>query len=407
MKKHLLSLLLLTSSLFSCKKEKQEVIQEERKTSTGLNAWNYYFPTGSPGELIKITRDGKDIYLEKRGNTYALEGDIMFTQRQVDLLMKKTSDSAARAVNADITQLWPGGVVPFTVNSGVSPYGNTLINGAIANWESSTRIRLVPRTTQTDYVEFTNSDVNNSFIGRQGGKQIINFVQTAFGSTELTHEIGHAVGLFHEQSRSDRDNFITINWSNIRTAMQNNFRTYVQEGHNGLDLETFDFNSIMLYPSLVSDLKFVYDPAIPVMTRKDGSNFTGGFFLSTGDIDAVNYLYNPPYVRAEEIVEVDDYSSDMYSYSIHREGQIRIRFFSDAARTIPYVLQHPIRLKVWHYYAYQGNAPQNSTYYVTVAQGESSVMLGRYLEITSVDYGNVLYSEREGVGVDPFIGYIK
>lgn len=106
------------------------------------------------------------------------------------------------------------------------------------------------------------------------------------------HEIGHAIGLFHEQCRTDRDNYITINWNNIKSDKQHNFRTYVESGYSGENINQFDFNSIMLYSSYIGDENFVYNPDIPVMTKKDGSTFIGQrSHLSEGDIATVNSRY--------------------------------------------------------------------------------------------------------------------
>src|SRR5690606_31022933 len=44
------------------------------------------------------------------------------------------------------------------------------------------------------------------------------------GST--IHEIGHAVGYYHEQTRIDRDDHVTVNWSNISSGHSHNFQKY-------------------------------------------------------------------------------------------------------------------------------------------------------------------------------------
>lgn len=55
-----------------------------------------------------------------------------------------------------------------------------------------------------------------SFLGQTGGSQILS-LQTpgCMWSGVAAHELMHALGFVHEQSRSDRDNYVTIVWKNI------------------------------------------------------------------------------------------------------------------------------------------------------------------------------------------------
>ncbi len=39
----------------------------------------------------------------------------------------------------------------------------------------------------------------------------------------ITHEVGHALGFFHTQSRVDRDSFVTLNLNNVPLAARHNF----------------------------------------------------------------------------------------------------------------------------------------------------------------------------------------
>ena len=41
----------------------------------------------------------------------------------------------------------------------------------------------------------------------------------------IIHEILHALGFFHEHSRPDRDQYITIDFNNLKDGMQHNFET--------------------------------------------------------------------------------------------------------------------------------------------------------------------------------------
>jgi hypothetical protein len=138
--------------------------------------------------------------------------------------------------------LWPGGVVPYEIDPGVSAINRDRLRLAMNELETYANLRFVPRNGEAAAVRVQNGTGNNSFVGRTGDLQIINLVSWSFRYI-IIHELMHALGIWHEQQRSDRGNFVSIVSANIQSGFAGNFNIRT----SAVPVGPFDFESVMLY----------------------------------------------------------------------------------------------------------------------------------------------------------------
>lgn len=301
---------------------------------------------------------------------------------------------------AAFAQLWPNRTVYYTIRQDLPDQAR--VTNAIAHWQSQTNVVFVLRTNQPNYVEFVPGSGCSSFVGMTGGKQLITLASGCTTGNAI-HEIGHAIGFFHEQSRADRNNFVIVNTNNIEAGREHNFLTYIERGEPGFEIGTFDFGSVMLYSSWDFSAN-----GLPTMTRLDGSTFNAQRNgLSAGDIETYNYMYNPPYIRRTEVVTLDQYDPSSGSYRY--ETTVFITFYSDAAKTILFTLQQPIFIRgheSWEY-PFQGNYIVNSDFAIRCDPGASTFNFGGTIDAITRDMGNIIFYERSNFVIFDGVGYIK
>jgi hypothetical protein len=185
--------------------------------------------------------------------------------------------------------LWTDGIVPYTIAADVP--NPDRVADAVRHIEEMTAIRFVRRTNSNaqrypNYVEIIsngNEGWSSSAIGMRGGRQVLRF-SDRHSWPILVHEFLHALGVYHEQSRSDRDNFVEIRWSNIQDDAIGNF----QKKPDAVDYFDYDYGSIMHYPRT----SFAKDSSQPtIVPLQSGVTIGQRNGLSYGDRQTIAKMY--------------------------------------------------------------------------------------------------------------------
>ncbi len=188
---------------------------------------------------------------------------------------------------------WTSGNVYYSFSNNVSSVKQKAFLDGCAEWSTFANVHFIPRTSQANYVlvfEGAGLEGGQSIVGMVGGQQFLQIGPTSWNHATICHELGHTLGLVHEQSRSDRDSYVTILTANITSGTEGNFVKLT----NSKNKTAYDFLSVMEYSRNAFSVNPSLDTIEPLPAYTNYINLMGVQFdpvLSPGDRAGMAAVY--------------------------------------------------------------------------------------------------------------------
>ncbi|XP_065337058.1 zinc metalloproteinase nas-14-like [Cloeon dipterum] len=207
--------------------------------------------------------------------------------------------SNARNVIRDTNKLWINNTVPFAFAPG---YSNEQMVEIIKGMKlimkgSCIKFRSVKIGVDKDYIYIQPLSGCWSLVGRQGtGAQTVSLMPPTNGSTCVyygvaAHEFLHALGFEHMHDNFNRDDYVTVNFTNVQPKYYHDFDKISKKDYTDFGIP-YDYDSVMHYDRYA----FSVDPDDATKTTiipKDPNAVIGqNDHVSKRDFKKLNIRYN-------------------------------------------------------------------------------------------------------------------
>lgn len=226
----------------------QEVVASQIETINehvaGLDGGDIMMPSSQNvyDHIIELNKNNKDLQF----------GDIAdFPAFPEDHDFHSASDTEKRGIVKESSRRWKSKTIPVVFDPSIgSGSKKQAIEKAFEEFKKRTCIRFVPAKSDEYYIKFINGDGCYSSLGNiQSKNRASQDVSIADGCTLqgiIDHELMHALGFFHEQARPDRDNYVRINWENIKDGKASQFKKQRKSAMNTFGMG-YDYDGVMHY----------------------------------------------------------------------------------------------------------------------------------------------------------------
>ena len=340
---------------------KDDSIDSENIVGNNNSSASNYDSVWRRGYIQGNTFSNKEIQYRTHNGRAIFEGDIIIAETPKE--MERLGRIVVKAVGRRGDKFrWPRAEIPYVIQTTL-PNQNR-VTDAIRHWQENTPIRFIQRTDNNsqyypNYVSFkryvpTREEQEkpqeifhcSSPIGMQGRGEQSLIISDECVAGDVIHEIGHTVGLWHEQSREDRDKYVKILWENVRDGKQpdgtydptkdatHNFDQHITDGDQ---IGSYDYCSIMHYGAWFWSKNG--QPTIDVKQKNlecgDNQKIGQKNGLSKGDKAAVIQMYG---ILTSTVIRNSD--GRLEAFLINQDGQI-FHKLQTAPNSVP-------RIKTWN-----------------------------------------------------------
>lgn len=173
------------------------------------------------------------VHLEESDGDDALEGDMLVPNGEDGRRLQERILQGEKWAG----ELWKNGEIKYCYQAGVNADAKKAFDESVKHVMEQVpcvKFKEVARKDDTSCVEYPSiillsPDIKkcNSYVGCIGWdhkSQAVNLGKGCEAMGTSAHELGHAMGMTHEQSRADREGSIVIHYDHIKTGKDKNFR---------------------------------------------------------------------------------------------------------------------------------------------------------------------------------------